>query len=435
MLFQNKFSPWDEIESLNEKAWSDSLAKAKEPLESAAPVTTFVEAQEVFVCPVVQTVTEPGAEPLRAGTTARSDGAAHARRRPLISRTTTEQAKKWLQDGRLKESFKRALMAEVGNQSTVSHVTIDLVRLAKRVFTELAADLAGLRGFEDDHVYAKLAEIRDGFAAVVALRFVDDPVERQACVVRSAVAMRRYEVEFYEPALEWHREQIRLYEQGVLAKRELPTTLLMLIASNKDRFYQDRANALRETLGVMNAANDTGASALVNTFAEIEDWVYDNPNDRLRTRDSDFLFLCTAENVRLHSSFRVVARRATDDFRLSDGTSVAAGQRIGIMMHHAGRDPEVFGPDAHTFNPFRALDPEVPPYGLGFGHGAHMCVGRNFILGWHGTDGAVPQLLRWLYELDATRSDACPPQYCTDVEVDRWDRFPITLEIRRVEEW
>jgi hypothetical protein len=96
-------------------------------------------------------------------------------------------------------------------------------------------------------------------------------------------------------------------------------------------------------------------------------------------------------------------------------------------MHEAGRDPEVFGDDAGSFNPHRSIPADAPPYGLGFGSGPHMCAGRSFVLGWHGTDGAVAYLLRWLYRRDAMRDRGATPEYCSDFDLDKWDSYPITM--------
>lgn len=425
---------WENVPSLNRESMQRALARAKEPMEHAVPVRTFSAGEEAFGCPALLTVTEPGAEPTRGGTISRTEGLAHAKRRPLISRVTTRQAKLWLEGGKLREVANRVLV-EAMSAASPSGLTVDLdlVAVSKRIFTELAANLAGLRGFEAKERYELLSEIREDFGEVVALRFVKDDLERERVLNRSSSALRTFETEFFEPALEWHLEQLKEVDEGRLESAKLPPTLMMLIASKADDYYLDRGNALRETIGIMNAASDTAAAALVNAYAELQQWFEKHPEDWELRYDSHFLFAAATENLRLHSAFPVFARRAAQPVTLRDGTNLSPGDRVGIMMHEAGRDPDVFGADAEEFNPHRTLDANVPPYGLGFGAGQHMCVGRGFVIGWHGVDGAVVQLLRWLYSMDARPAPHQKAQYCADFDLDKWDFYPLTLACPHIE--
>jgi hypothetical protein len=54
----------------------------------------------------------------------------------------------------------------------------------------------------------------------------------------------------------------------------------------------------------------------------------------------------------------------------------------------------VFGEDAALFNPRREIPRGVPPYGVAFGSGAHMCIGLRVVLGNDGAGGAHVHVLR-----------------------------------------
>jgi cytochrome P450 len=63
-------------------------------------------------------------------------------------------------------------------------------------------------------------------------------------------------------------------------------------------------------------------------------------------------------------------RQATEDVTLR-GQRIAAGEFVVIAVQSGNRDTTVL-PDADTFDPARPIGPH-----LGFGHGAHACVGQH----------------------------------------------------------
>ncbi len=65
-------------------------------------------------------------------------------------------------------------------------------------------------------------------------------------------------------------------------------------------------------------------------------------------------------------------RFAVEDIELDDGQILARGEAILACYAAAGRDPEVYGPDADLFDVTRP-DKEH----LAFGHGAHYCLGAH----------------------------------------------------------
>ncbi|MGH1491973.1 MAG: cytochrome P450 [Acidimicrobiales bacterium] len=64
------------------------------------------------------------------------------------------------------------------------------------------------------------------------------------------------------------------------------------------------------------------------------------------------------------------ARTATADFELS-GTTIKAGETVGLWYPSANRDEEVF------VDPYRFDVTRTPNYHLAFGHGVHFCLGAN----------------------------------------------------------
>ncbi|MGH3757700.1 cytochrome P450 [Actinophytocola sp.] len=103
------------------------------------------------------------------------------------------------------------------------------------------------------------------------------------------------------------------------------------------------------------------------------------------TEDDEFLQRALYETIRLHTSGRKIHPRvAVRDVTLaSSGTRFGPGDRVGLHLAAANRDPRVYGPDADRFDPRRAdrLDRTVKPYGTGFAAGTHMCLGKDLVTG------------------------------------------------------
>lgn len=78
------------------------------------------------------------------------------------------------------------------------------------------------------------------------------------------------------------------------------------------------------------------------------------------------------ESLRFRAPVTFLTRTAARDTVLL-GAEVRGGERIILSLASAGRDEEVYGPDADSFRPGR---PDVAPY-ISFGLGAHHCVGRE----------------------------------------------------------
>jgi cytochrome P450 len=77
------------------------------------------------------------------------------------------------------------------------------------------------------------------------------------------------------------------------------------------------------------------------------------------------------ELLRLTSPVQGLARTATRDVELH-GRVLPAGRKVLLLYGSANRDPREFGPDAEALDIGRG-----PRRTLGFGHGAHHCLGAS----------------------------------------------------------
>jgi cytochrome P450 len=99
-----------------------------------------------------------------------------------------------------------------------------------------------------------------------------------------------------------------------------------------------------------------------------------HPEERpLIDRDRNRAEAVFEEAIRLHSPVRFSARTLTEDVEL-DGHRLREGDVVVLFFSAANRDPRHF-PDPDRFDPARARG-----HHIGFGHGAHHCLGASLSL-------------------------------------------------------
>ena len=98
---------------------------------------------------------------------------------------------------------------------------------------------------------------------------------------------------------------------------------------------------------------------------------------------SELPFLCATikEAMRLHPSVGLTMPRITPAGGLEvAGRHIPAGYSIGMNAAVVGYDEDVYGPDAHTFQPKRWLGENASAmnkHNLIFGAGTRTCIGKN----------------------------------------------------------
>ena len=129
----------------------------------------------------------------------------------------------------------------------------------------------------------------------------------------------------------------------------------------------------------------------------------------------------------------MLLRIAQKDVTLeTSGRHFAKGERIALFFTPANRDMQVYGSDAEDFNPHRPMGKKPPPWGLTFGGGVHLCIGRPLVTGLSSatdggitTQGTMVRLLRALYaagiELDGE------PQRNASSYHDAYASMPVIL--------
>jgi cytochrome P450 len=81
----------------------------------------------------------------------------------------------------------------------------------------------------------------------------------------------------------------------------------------------------------------------------------------------------------LRATFPAIQRHVVQDHTLRNGRRFRVGDKVAIINDAVNRDSQVFGPDAHLFNPYRTPPEGIHGYGLAFGIGQKSCIGKGLV--------------------------------------------------------
>ncbi len=116
------------------------------------------------------------------------------------------------------------------------------------------------------------------------------------------------------------------------------------------------------------AGNETTRNALSRGVLALVD--HPEQAESLRQNPEGLVDSAVEEIVRWTTPVIQFARTATEDVEVQ-GQTIRAGQHVGLWYGAANRDPRVFD------EPYRFDIGRDPNEHLGFGHGAHFCLGAN----------------------------------------------------------
>ena len=217
------------------------------------------------------------------------------------------------------------------------------------------------------------AELRSSFAESLPLQVVcelfgvpEGEARAELCAALRVVFSSSVTAETMETA---RATAFRLLAELVAAKREAPaddlTSSLIAARDDGDRLSE---NELLGTLFLMIAAGqDTTSTLIVNGVGAL----LTDPGQLAHVRAGRAGWDDVVdETLRVHSPAAYSPMRfAMEDIDL-DGVRIRRGDPILVSFAAGGRDPERYGEDADRFDLLRT-DRDV----LGFGHGAHRCLG------------------------------------------------------------
>ncbi len=312
-------------------------------------------------------------------------------------------------------------------------VKVDLVPLVRAMLHRIAAVTTGIDGVDSPERTERFRWFLEQLGAAATVEW---STEDHDTVMANGMRQRAAFVEeFFGPSMARRKQLVADHRAGTVPREDLPVDLLTLLFLHWSPEWDDEL-PLREATLFLVAATQTTTHTLPHVIVHLEEWMRDHPEDAGKQHDPDFLRLLVNESLRLHQPAPTLLRYATGAVTLASGREVAAGERVALLFTPANRDAAVFGPDADRFNPYRGAPAGVRPWGLTFGGGVHVCVGRPLVTGLAKRDGEQPtegtmmRILRALYAAGVELDPDDPPVENASSTHDSYSSMPVWLSVR-----
>jgi cytochrome P450 len=244
---------------------------------------------------------------------------------------------------------------------------------------------------------------------------------------------------FLQASLDRRKDLAARFARDEVPKEDLPRDMLMTLCLADDLSREDDDEAeipyvWRQCALFLNASIQTTSHMLPHVFVHLDDWISDHPTDRAKLTDVEFLHLAIAESLRLHQSSPVRFRIATCDLVLSTGRQVKCGEMLALYAPPANLETEIFGGDARYFNPYRETPAGKAAWGMTFGSGPHLCLGRNLVTGVlgrsdekYGSEGTAVKIVKAFYNWGCQLDPERPPVRNSASYHDAYESVPVIL--------
>jgi cytochrome P450 len=316
-------------------------------------------------------------------------------------------------------------------------VCADLIPFTQTVLHKISAGVTGVDGVDTPERCMRFKNLVTALGKGIAAQFAtgDIPV----IVEQAKRDLQSLVDEFLQASLDRRVVLAKALKENKVAKGDLPRDALMMLCIQDDLSRPDDHVRVpyiwRQAAIFLSAAVQTTTHTFPHVVVHIDEWCQQHPADRARLLDAEFLHACVAEALRLHQTAPVRLRIAARDTVLSTGRKVAGGEMLSLRASHANMDPAIFGENPRLFNPYRPRPKAAQPWGMTFGAGRHMCIGRNLVMGlWgkgdkeHGTEGEMVSILRALYERGCILDPKQPIVRNRESYHDTFENVPILLQ-------
>lgn len=309
-------------------------------------------------------------------------------------------------------------------------VRVDLVPLVRTMLHRISAATTGIDGVDDPERTERFRWFVELLGAAATVEWSTE--DHDEVLARGMRLRDEFVDEFFRESEERRKQLVRDFRAGRIGREELPVDLLTLLHLHWNDEWDDEL-PLREATLFLVAATQTTTHTLPHALVHLEEWTAEHPEDRAKLADPDFLRQVVNESLRLHQPAPTLLRYATSTVTLASGRTIQEGERVALLFTPANRDKQIFGADADEFDPYRPSAAGVRPWGLTFGGGAHVCVGRPLVTGLAKRDGAQPtegtmlRILRALYAVDVRLDPDDPPVENASSSHDNYSSMPVIL--------
>jgi cytochrome P450 len=312
----------------------------------------------------------------------------------------------------------------------------ELVHLGHELMLNLAALTAGVdqpEGTEDE--WQRLFDYTMSFVEGATLVHSNlDHDERTRAI---HAQLMRWNDEFLQPSIIRRRALLARFAAGELDESELPKDVVTTLLRNYDALELSPEVFMREVAFMLLAAAHTSATAFVRSIDLILSWIEEHPDDAERVRtDPLFVQRCVHETVRLNPSSPTSVRTALEPVTLRSGVEIAQGDQVVIDLVAVNTDPELFGPTAARFDPYRPVPSGIGPFGLSFASGMHVCIGQDLAAGVVPTVddptghlyGLVTVAVRAAFAHNVRRDPSADPEPDTTTKRPYWKTYPALID-------
>jgi len=411
---------------------SIELVRDLEPapyIKAMTHLTSFAECDEVIRSTDFVQGSHRESSPFVGDSLIVLDGEAHFDRRRLEAALFTRAALDHYENSMLTPHIRKVIESTAERQRGPDGIVrADLTKMLRAMLARITATITGVDGVDDIDSTERFISYIEQLNKGVTIEWQTE--DHDALMARLLALREEFVAEFFEPSTSTRAELVARVERGEAAESELPRDLLTLLFLNWDDRW-DAEFALRESTLFYAAATQTTTHAAPHVISHLTAWMEDHPDRRHLLADGPFLKRASYESMRLHVPVHALLRIATRDVVLGGGRRIARGERVACCFAPANRDRAAFGDDAAEFDPFRDTG-NLKPWGLSFGGGPHMCIGRTLVTGLsartdgtEGTEGTVARILSELYAAGVEIDPDDRPEYVATAHVDAYERFPV----------
>lgn len=398
-------------------------------IASMTKVTRFAEVDEILRSKDFVQGAHRESEPFFGDSLLLLDGDPHFARRRLESPLFAKPALLFYESQALHPVIERTMKEVSAERGPDGRVRTDLVPLVRTMLHRITAATTGIDGVDTPEATDRFRWMVEKLGEAVTVEW--STRDHDEVIAEGMEVRRRLVDEFYGPSVERRKALVADFRAGRVEQDDLPRDLLTMLYLHWDDAW-DEELPLREAALYLVAATQTTTHALPHVVLHLSEWFAQHPEDAAKRHDKDFLRLAANESLRLHLPSPSLIRFAVRDVTLSTGRRIAEGERVALLFTPANRDPEVFGDDADEFDPYRVAPFKQRPWGLTFGGGEHLCIGRPLVTGLssrtdneQGTEGTMVSILSALYQAGVELDPEQPPEYTAASHHDAYSRFPV----------
>lgn len=363
------------------------------------------------------------------------DGDDHFRRRRLEAALFAKEALLHYEKQMLQPAIERCMALLGSDRDDQGRARGDLVTLTRDMLLQMTAAITGMDGVDTPEATRRFGDYLGALGEGVTVEWSTE--DHDAVIARVMEVREDFIEDFYAPSVARRQELVERHARGELAADGLPHDLATLLLLRREPDW-DVGVELRETTLYLVAGFQTTTHATPHLVNHLLGWFAEHPEDRGRAQDWDFLQRAASESLRLHLPAPSLLRIATEDVVLASGRTIAAGDRVALLVTPANRDPDVFGDDADRFDPWRDTTGAVKPWALSFGGGIHTCIGRQLVTGLsrtldevgdteHTTAGIITQIAAELFRRGVEVDPERPWRFREVSHHDAFDAYPVVF--------